>query len=217
MVAGPRKILRLPSMCAMTKPTSTMPVTAITTFLPTMVPHTAETGLAGHTPRGARTATVLSNKWDAIFDLLLPLRCSGNRLGYGRFHRKTHRKRDQGEAGGQSQGPQANRALTRRTDATADSEADDRRPTVRRSAACLSHLVRIAPEQDLADIHHGAGDVGRHHCRGRCAGQRDLRKGVLHRHRRHAKHAREDRVCWVRVDVRSGSDAEDEKAAEQEE
>ena len=38
-------------MCAMTNPTRTTPVTAITTFLPTMVPHNATTGLAGQNPR----------------------------------------------------------------------------------------------------------------------------------------------------------------------
>ena len=57
--------------------------------------------------------------------------------------RHTHRQREQGEAGGQRQGPQANGRLARRTKATADGEADDRRPGVLRSAARLGHLVRI--------------------------------------------------------------------------
>src|SRR6266404_9551767 len=51
MASAPRKIFKLPSMCATTKPTSTMPVTAITTFLPTMVLHNATAGLLGHTLR----------------------------------------------------------------------------------------------------------------------------------------------------------------------
>ena len=38
-------------MWAMTNPTSTTPVTAITTFLPTVVPHSATTGLVGQNRR----------------------------------------------------------------------------------------------------------------------------------------------------------------------
>src|SRR5436309_154139 len=59
MAWAPRKILRFPSMCAMTKPTSTMPVTAITTFLPTIVPHNAASGLLGQTLRGFATAIAM--------------------------------------------------------------------------------------------------------------------------------------------------------------
>jgi hypothetical protein len=40
--------------------------------------------------------------------------------------RTTHRQCEQGEAGGQRQGPQANGGLTRGTEAAADGEADDR-------------------------------------------------------------------------------------------
>src|SRR5579871_6226215 len=54
MASAPRKTLRLPSMCATTKPTSARPVTAITTFLPTMVPQSTAAGLLGHTLREAR-------------------------------------------------------------------------------------------------------------------------------------------------------------------
>ena len=43
-------------MCAITNPTSTTPVTAITTFLPTTVPHKATTGLVGQTRRAATAA-----------------------------------------------------------------------------------------------------------------------------------------------------------------
>src|SRR5262245_45011242 len=46
-------------MCAMTKPTSTMPVTAITTFLPTIVPHNRASGLLGQTLRGFATAIAM--------------------------------------------------------------------------------------------------------------------------------------------------------------
>jgi hypothetical protein len=73
MACAPRKIFKLPSMCAMPKPTSTMPVTAITTFLPTMVSHNAMAGLLGHTrrdlPTGSdlgRPAAVPSSVWDAM-------------------------------------------------------------------------------------------------------------------------------------------------------
>src|SRR5258708_11428021 len=59
MVGAPRNIVRLPSMCAMTNPTRMRPVTAITTFLPTMVPHSEMAGLADHTPRGAAAKLVL--------------------------------------------------------------------------------------------------------------------------------------------------------------
>src|SRR5437879_5626713 len=59
MAWAPRKILRFPSMCAMTKPTSTMPVTAITTFLPTIVPHNTASGLPGQTLRGFATAIAM--------------------------------------------------------------------------------------------------------------------------------------------------------------
>jgi hypothetical protein len=60
MACAPRKIFKLPSMCAMTKPTSTMPVTAITTFLPTMVLHSATIGLLGQTLWGFATAIAMS-------------------------------------------------------------------------------------------------------------------------------------------------------------
>src|SRR5258708_32037464 len=77
MVSAPRKILRLPSMWAMTKPTSTRPVTAITTFLPTMVPHSTTAGLLDHTRRGfltdadlGRSAALPSSIWVAICYLL---------------------------------------------------------------------------------------------------------------------------------------------------
>src|SRR6185369_11185063 len=56
MASAPRKILRLPTMWAMTKPTSTRPVTAITTFLPTIVPHSTTNGWLDQTPRGAAAA-----------------------------------------------------------------------------------------------------------------------------------------------------------------
>jgi hypothetical protein len=56
--------------------------------------------------------------------------------------RKTHRQREQGEAGGQRQGPQANCGLTRGTEAAADGEADDRWPGVLRAAARLGRLDR---------------------------------------------------------------------------
>src|SRR5690242_15908503 len=65
MAPAPRKIFRLPSMCPTTKATSTAPVTAMTTFLPTMVLHSATAGLLGHTvgerragARGAWSAAV---------------------------------------------------------------------------------------------------------------------------------------------------------------
>src|SRR5258706_10460848 len=59
MASAPRKIFKLPTICAMTKPTSTMPVTAITTFLPTMVFHNATAGLLGHTLRDFLTGSDL--------------------------------------------------------------------------------------------------------------------------------------------------------------
>src|SRR6266571_1300101 len=59
MASAPRKIFKLPSICATTKPTSTMPVTAITTFLPTMVLHNATAGLLGHTLRDVLTGSDL--------------------------------------------------------------------------------------------------------------------------------------------------------------
>ena len=59
MASAPRKILRLPSMCAMTNPTRTTPVTAITTFLPTMVPHKATAGLVDQTRRGFQAGSGL--------------------------------------------------------------------------------------------------------------------------------------------------------------
>src|SRR5262249_22508274 len=73
MASAPRKILRLPSMWAMTKPTSTRPVTAITTFLPTTVLQSTTAGLLDQTRRALRTdagfgrpvALPLSN-WVAI-------------------------------------------------------------------------------------------------------------------------------------------------------
>ena len=46
-----------------------------------------------------------------------------------------------------------------------------------------------------------AGDVARHHRRGRRSFKRDLHECVLHGHRRDAEHAREDRICRVRVDA----------------
>ena len=57
-------------MWAMTNPTRTTPVTAITTFLPTVVPHKATTGLVGQTRPtvGAGRARVRS---PGFFDNLL--------------------------------------------------------------------------------------------------------------------------------------------------
>src|SRR5437667_6832907 len=82
MASAPRKIFKLPSMCATTKPTSTMPVTAITTFLPTMVLHNATAGLLGHTLRDFlagsdldRSATVPSSNW-VLMSCLQPLSSS---------------------------------------------------------------------------------------------------------------------------------------------
>src|SRR5271163_4332549 len=79
MASAPRKILRLPNMWAMTKPTSTRPVTAITTFLPTMVPHSTTAGLLDQTRRAlltgadrGRSAAVPSSNRVAI-DFLLAL------------------------------------------------------------------------------------------------------------------------------------------------
>src|SRR5258705_13544231 len=78
MASAPRKIFKLPSMCAMTKPTRTMPVTAITTFLPTMVLDNVAAGLLGHTWRDlvtgsdlGRSATVPSSNWVVICCLQL--------------------------------------------------------------------------------------------------------------------------------------------------
>src|SRR5258708_4216041 len=77
MASAPRKILRLPSMWAMTKPTSTRPVTAITTFLPTTVPHSTAAGLLDHLRRGflagaepGRSAALPSSNCIAIGFLL---------------------------------------------------------------------------------------------------------------------------------------------------
>src|SRR5258708_38671601 len=70
MAAETRNICKWRSMCAMTKPRSTMPVTAIATFLPTMVLHNAPAGLLGHTLRDflagsdvCRSATAPSSNW----------------------------------------------------------------------------------------------------------------------------------------------------------
>ena len=57
-------------MCAMTNPTRTMPVTAITTFLPTMVPHSTTIGLVDQKPRGFRTRLRLSLIDRFVADLL---------------------------------------------------------------------------------------------------------------------------------------------------
>src|SRR4051794_29387557 len=77
MASAPRKIFRLPIMWAMTKPTSAMPVTAITTFLPTTVPHSTTAGLLDHTRRDfltgagfARFAALPLCSWVAIGFLL---------------------------------------------------------------------------------------------------------------------------------------------------
>jgi len=88
---------------------------------------------------------------------------------------------------------------------------------MRRSVARLGHIGRIAPEKQLANIHREAGDVARHHRRGRRSFKRDLHECVLHGHRRDAEHAREDRISRVRVDTWAGCDAEDEKAGERQE
>ena len=73
MASSPRKILRLPSMCAMTNPTRTTPVTAITTFLPTMVPQSTTTGLLDQKPARLRCRRrPLSLGHFFADDLLLP-------------------------------------------------------------------------------------------------------------------------------------------------
>src|SRR6476619_678279 len=56
MVGAPRNIFKFPSMCATTKPTKTRPVTAITTFLPTIVRHSTTNGWLDQTPRGVAAA-----------------------------------------------------------------------------------------------------------------------------------------------------------------
>ena len=73
------------------------------------------------------------------------------------LRRKTHHNREQGEAGGQSQGPQANCSLTRRTQAAADGETDNRRPGVLRSrralATCLDRARRsISPRSIMKRV-----------------------------------------------------------------
>src|SRR2546422_1960868 len=87
MASAPRKTFKLPSMCAITKPTSTMPATAITTFLPTMVLHNVTAGLLGHTLRDlligsdrCRSATVPSSNC-VVMCCLQPCgrRCVGRR------------------------------------------------------------------------------------------------------------------------------------------
>src|SRR5258706_598983 len=77
MASAPRKIFRLPSMWATTKPTRTIPVTAITTFLPIMVPHNVATGLLGHTvperrPRaGGACSAVMPASVERVIDWLI--------------------------------------------------------------------------------------------------------------------------------------------------
>src|SRR5258707_13031763 len=72
MVGAPRNIFKFPSMCATTKPTRTIPVTAITTFLPTIVLHSNTNGLPDQTPRGA-AANLVVLEVDVL--ILLPV-CS---------------------------------------------------------------------------------------------------------------------------------------------
>jgi hypothetical protein len=47
------------------------------------------------------------------------------------------------------------------------------------------------------------------------AARRDLHRCILDGHRRDAEHAGEDRVGWVPIDARTGSDAAGEKRDEQ--
>ncbi len=61
----------------------------------------------------------------------------------------------------------SNAAFARRSHAAADGEPDNCRPCMIRSAACPGHIVRIAPKQHLAQIHHEARDIGRHYRGGR--------------------------------------------------
>src|SRR5258707_4341923 len=88
IVGAPRKVLRLPSMCATTKPTRTIPVTAITTFLPTIVPHSNTNGLPDQTPRGAAANLVVLE-----VDVLMLLAVCSDPF-FVRFDSRTDTKRE---------------------------------------------------------------------------------------------------------------------------
>src|SRR6185436_5141730 len=84
MVGAPKNIFKFPSMCATTKPTKTRPVTAITTFLPTIVPHSTANGWLDQTPRGAAANLVVLE-----LDVLMLLAISSIRLSFGSIHALT--------------------------------------------------------------------------------------------------------------------------------
>src|SRR5258706_15253052 len=84
MVGAPRNIFKFPSMCATTKPTRTIPVTAITTFLPTIVPHSTTNGWLDQTPRGAAATLVVME-----LDVLMLLAFCSEPFSCGSIHAQT--------------------------------------------------------------------------------------------------------------------------------
>jgi len=112
---------------------------------------------------------------------------------------QTHHESKQAKRHGQSQGPQASRSLKGRAGPTANGKADNHRQGLRRTGARLGDLGMIAAGQHLSKIQHEVSDIRRHDGGGRRVRQRNLDQRVLHRHRRNAKHTRDDREYGVGI------------------